>query len=525
MKNKSENLSHSEDLLRGLIEAVDEYAIFALDTEGYILTWNLGAQKLKGYKPEDIIGKHFSIFYTTEDIERRHPQYELDIAIRRGKYEEEGWRIRKDGSRFWANVTITAVKDENGNLRGFGKVTRDLSDRKHTEEALRQSQERYRLLIESVQDYAIFMLDPRGHVTTWNKGAERNQGYAAEEILGKHFSIFYSPEDVQAGRPDREIQEAMKYGRAEDEGWRVRKDGSKFWANVVLTAVYDAHDKLVGFSKVTRNLTERKIAEDALKNAYAQLETRIEERTRELSKAKDRLEEAVKARDQFFSMASHELKTPLSSLKLQTQIRCRNVARGNFSDFAPDKLLDLCRDDEKQIDRLAALVERMLDISRISSGSIDLELEKFDLCELAADAANQMKPILEQSGNQLKMSCDKKVIGMWDRLRLSQIVTNLLANAAKYAPGKDVEIRVFEKGGDARLEVIDNGNGIATTELNRIFEPFERVTDQTTATGMGLGLYISKRIAEAHGGSIRAESAPGKGTTFVLDLPATGSPV
>src|SRR4051812_46828084 len=225
------------ELHRLLVQSVDDYAIFALDPEGYILSWNAGAQRFKGYTAEEIIGKHFSIFYPREKVEEHFPDYELKEAARVGRFEDEGWRIRKDGSRFWANVVITALHDPSGALVGYAKVTRDLTERRMAEEALRESEERFRLLVQSVRDYAIFMLDPTGHITTWNTGAERIKGYTAGEIIGKHFSIFYTQEDLDNGKPPRELEIATRTGVYEEEGWRLRKDGSRFWANVVITAV------------------------------------------------------------------------------------------------------------------------------------------------------------------------------------------------------------------------------------------------------------------------------------------------
>jgi PAS domain S-box-containing protein len=250
------------ELHRLLVESVDEYAIFALDPDGYILSWNPGAQRFKGYTADEIIGKHFSIFYPRERIEEGFPQYELREAARVGRFEDEGWRVRKDGSLFWANVVITALHDRAGNLVGFAKVTRDLSERKQAEEALRASEERFRLLVQGVKDYAIFMLDPTGHITTWNDGAQRIKGYTAEEIIGKHFSVFYPSEDIAAGKPERELEIAKATGVYEEEGWRLRKDGTRFWASVVITALRNENGELAGFAKVTRDLTERRAARE-----------------------------------------------------------------------------------------------------------------------------------------------------------------------------------------------------------------------------------------------------------------------
>src|SRR5688572_21291112 len=223
---------HAVDVesLRLLIDNTTDYAIFLLDPDGYVRSWNAGAQRMKGYQPAEIIGRHFSTFYTDEANQRRWPQQELEFASRDGRFEDEGWRVRKDGTLFWANVVITALRDDDGKLVGYGKVSRDLSERRRSEQELRESEERMRLLIESTVDYAIFMLDPQGYVVSWNAGAERIKGYRADEIIGQHFSVFYPEEVARSGWPAEELKRAVADGRFEDEGWRIRKDGSRFWA-------------------------------------------------------------------------------------------------------------------------------------------------------------------------------------------------------------------------------------------------------------------------------------------------------
>jgi PAS domain S-box-containing protein len=251
-------LAASQEQFRLLVSGVQDYAIFMLDPGGHIVTWNVGAERIKGYQAEEIIGRHFSVFYPPEDLARGKTEHELEVANRTGKYEEEGWRLRKDGSRFWASVVITALRDQTGELRGFGKVTRDLTERRKSEGELRAHEERFRLLVSGVRDYAIFMLDPGGHIVTWNAGAERIKGYQAEEIIGRHFSVFYPPEDLAAGKTERELEVATRTGKYEEEGWRLRKDGSRFWASVVITALRGNDGALFGFSKVTRDITERR---------------------------------------------------------------------------------------------------------------------------------------------------------------------------------------------------------------------------------------------------------------------------
>src|SRR5260370_2844618 len=248
--------------------------------DGRIVTWNAGAERAKGYKASEIIGRHFSSFYTAEDVRAGRAERLLDLALKEGRVEDEGWRVRKDGSQFWANVTITAVRDAAGKLIGFGKVTRDLTEHRRADVALRHSEERLRLFIEAVQDYAIFMLDPEGSVITWNAGAERIKGYKASEIVGQHFSRFYPEEDVRGGKPAWELEVAGREGRFEDEGWRLRKDGSRFWANVIITALKDENGQLYGFGKVTRDFTDRMRSQEALQQANEQLANEVQERTR-----------------------------------------------------------------------------------------------------------------------------------------------------------------------------------------------------------------------------------------------------
>ncbi|MEK6623601.1 MAG: PAS domain-containing protein, partial [Bdellovibrionota bacterium] len=252
------SLGETDSSFRLLVASVLDYAIVMLDPMGRVVSWNAGAEHLKGYKAEEILGQNFSKFYPQKDVEAGKPAKELEIATREGRFEDLGQRIRKDGTLFWANVVITALRNETGELLGFGKVTRDLTERQRAEAALRESEETLRLIIESFKDTAIFMLDVQGRVLSWNVGAERIKGYKANEIIGQNFSIFYSKEDRASKQPERELEIASKTGRFEDEGWRVKKDGSHFRASVIIFAIRDSSGKLKGYSKLINNITERR---------------------------------------------------------------------------------------------------------------------------------------------------------------------------------------------------------------------------------------------------------------------------
>lgn len=502
----------SDDRYRILVNNIRDYAIFLLDPSGVVMTWNAGGEVLKGYKPEEIIGKHFSVFYTEDDIARKHPQNELKIADRKGRYEEEGWRVRRDGSQFWAHVVITKLNDESGKHIGYAKITRDLTEKKIAEEALRESEERFRLIVESVKDYAIIMLDPDGKVVSWNEGAKRLKGYDAKEVLGKHFGIFYDPEDAVIGKCEFELEEAAATGRFEDEGWRVRKDGTKFWANVVVTALRDRSGVLKGFAKVTRDMTERRRAETKLRLAYENLETRVADRTKELQKA-------IEARDEFLSIASHELRTPLTALKLQNQILERRLNKNKQDGLSLQETREMINMSSRQVTQLSRLIDDMLDVTRIASGRLRLEINECNLSELLVRIFESFAPQFQAAGVRAELDVEENLKVNCDEQRIEQVIANLLSNAIKYASGSPVEVYLRRVGRIAEVRVKDSGPGISKKDQERIFQRFERATPANEASGLGLGLFISKQIIESHGGHISLESEPGKGATFKFTLP------
>ncbi len=507
MKKSLTELDSPEERFRLIIETVKDYAIFMLNPDGYVESWNEGARRLKGYEPFEIIGKHFSIFYPEDN--KHWPEEELKIARRDGRIEDEGWRVRKDGSRFWANVIITRIDDEKGELIGFSKVTRDLTERKAAEEAIKRSEERLRMMVTAVKDYAIFMLDENGIVTSWNPGAKRIKGYEEEEIIGQSFKKFYTPEDIARKHPEHELKIAFQEGKYEEEGWRVKKDGSRFWAHVVINRVNDAQGNLIGYGKVTRDLSERKRAQEKLEDLNASLEERVKERTQEL-------ENALKVRDEFLAIAAHEFKTPLTPLLMQLQFGRKRVQTGKAT---TEELLNAFDVGVRQVRSLTNLVEDLLEISRLQSGWFELHPETMDINDLLLDLESKFKLQLQRAKIQVTHHLKEEIQGYWDRKRLGQVITNLFSNAMKYAPHSNLTIVTNKVNDIMSLSFTDSGPGIPIEKQKSIFDRYERMTTDRSISGLGLGLFISKRIVEAHGGAIELESEVGVGSTFRILLP------
>jgi PAS domain S-box-containing protein len=361
---------------------------------------------------------------------------------------------------------------------------------------LHESEARFRLLVEAVKDFAIFMLDPKGVIITWNEGARRIKGYAASEIIGQHFSRFYEESPGRDALCQRELEEAAREGRFEDEGWRVRKDGTKFWASVVITALRDPKGKLVGFAKVTRDLTERR---------------RLHEEQIRLAKA----QEAIRLRDEFLSLASHELKTPLTVLQMQLE------ALNDRLDASDQNVTTKLQRAARSSERLAGLVESLLDVSRLATGKFVLDLKEFDLGQEIARLVDNLRPGAQRAGCELTLvtHAPSPIVGVWDPLRVEQAVTNLISNAVRFGAGYPVEVVLRGTDREAVLEVRDHGPGIPEAEIGRMFGRFERASSMSHFGGLGLGLYLIKEITSAHGGSVSVSNAADGGARFELRLP------
>ena len=488
-----------EELFRRLVESISDYAIFALDPAGHVLTWNSGAQRLHGYIADEIVGRHFSCFYL-DDEKAGAATLQLKEAATQGRIRVEGWRVRRDGTRFRAAVVITAMRGLSGQLVGFANVMRDLGASSGEEDQLRASGEQFRRLVESVDEYAIFMLDPQGRVATWNSGAQRIKRYKAQDIIGKNFACFYTAEEVALGTPERNLREAARLGRVRLQGFRVRQDGTAFHADITITALRDDSGQLCGFSKVTRDIT------DQLRN-------------REMEAAKIAAEKANQAKDDFLAALSHELRTPLTPALAAAGFLAHNASR------IPDEFKDEVATIRRNVQLEARLIDDLLDLTRITRGNIELHFERVDARAIVRQALSIVEPDSAQKRLKITIVDAAMENHIWaDPIRVQQVFWNVLNNAVKFTPsGGSIEIRTTnDEQGRFVLEVTDTGIGIDLARQQLLFKPFEQGDRSVTRQfgGLGLGLAISKLLMDLHEGHIEVESGGrSKGTTFRIMMP------
>ena len=495
-RRHEEALRYNELRFRTLIEGVRDYAIFMLDPDGHIASWNAGAQHILGYDAVEAIGTHFSRLLVPDGAEQTRARRELQVAAREGRFQEEGWRRRKNGTQFWANVVITAIRDPQGALLGFSKITRDLTERIRHEAELRESQERFRLLVESVVDYAIVTLDEEGMITSWNSGAERINGYTATQILGRHFSRLYPPEDIQANKPWRQLAMARERGRVNDESWRLRSDGTQYWANNVIATLPATDVRKRAFYMVTQDLSQRRNAET--------------------------LADTAQRMHEFIAMLAHELRNPLAPIRNAVALMERRKIT--------DPLVESMRQTiDRQSQNLTRIVDELLDVNRVARGQFVIEKQTLDLRDVIARAVETSRPIIDRHGHHLQLSIPDQPIDCYgDPMRLAQVLVNILNNAAKYTPdGGDIRLSTAVKDSRVELRVRDNGRGIERDAIDRIFDLFMQVDPQAGSAlgGLGVGLALVRRIVELHGGNVHVVSdGLGKGSEFIVRLPIIAPP-
>ncbi|UTP39831.1 PAS domain S-box protein [Phenylobacterium sp. LH3H17] len=504
-------LATDDSRYRVLVDAITDYAIYMLDPDGRVVSWNSGARRFKGYEAEEIIGDHFSRFYTEEDRAADVPATALRTAAQEGRYETEGWRVRKGGDRFWAHVLIDPIRAPTGELVGFAKITRDLTERRAAEEALRRSEQQFRLLVQGVTDYAIFLLDLDGRVTSWNAGAQRIKGYAPQEIIGQHFSRFYTEADREAGEPALALRTAAAEGRFEKEGWRVRKDGTRFWAHVVIDPIRDDAGVAIGFAKITRDITERRQAQDALDQARQALFQ----------------SQKLEAIGQLTGGVAHDFNNLLMAVLGSLELLRKRLP-------ADPKARALLDNAVQGAQRGAALTQRMLAFARKQ----ELELDGVDVPALVRGMTGLLQRSVGPSIKLVMRFPPALPPAFTDANQLEAALLNLVVNARDAMPGGGtVTIGATAEciepsagpglpaGDYIRLAVVDEGDGMDEQTLARATEPF--YTTKGVGKGTGLGLSTAHGLAEQSGGRLVLSSRPDHGTTAALWLPradAVGTP-
>jgi PAS domain S-box-containing protein len=487
-----------DDRFRLLVNAVTDYAIYMLDADGRIATWNPGARRFKGYEADEIIGEHFSRFFTDPDRAAGVPSRVLEIAAAEGRFEAEGWRVRKDGSQFWVHAVIDAIRSPAGDLVGFAKITRDITEKKQAEQALFESEQRFRMLVQGMRDYAIYMLDPTGVVTNWNAGAEAIKGYKADEIVGQHFSRFYTDDDRARGEPARALQTALRQGKYENEAWRRRKDGTLFWASVVIDPIFRDTGEHIGFAKITRDITERKRAEEELEQARIALAQ----------------SQKLQAIGELTGGIAHDFNNLLTVIRGSAEL----LARPGLTEERRLKYLEAITDTA---DRAATLTSHLLAFSRRQP----MKPEVIDL-NLRLDAFADM--LARTLGSTIEIVLDLKP-DLWrieaDAAHLETALLNAAINArdAMSPDGGRLTISTANVSGDDQdlvcVAVTDTGGGMPPHVLDRAFEPF--FTTKPVGKGTGLGLSQIHGFAAQTGGRAEIESREGEGTTVRLLLPRT----
>jgi PAS domain S-box-containing protein len=491
-------LLESERDFRLLVQGVVDYAIYMLDPTGIVASWNAGAERIKGYSADEIVGRHFSVFYLPADREANKPAQAIETARRTGKFETEGWRLRKDGSKFLASVVIDAIY-EDGNLIGFAKITRDITERRDAQFALNDSESKFRLLVSGVTDYALYMLDPNGIVTNWNAGGQRIKGYSAEEIVGQHFSRFYSDADQSNGRPARALRLAETNGRYEEEGWRVRKNGSFFWASVVIDAIRDDSGKLLGFAKITRDITERREAQQKLERVQRQLAE----------------SQKLDALGQLTGGVAHDFNNLL--MILSGNIHTLKKLAGD-----DPKGQRAIQSIEAAAQRGASLTSQLLSFARRQR----VNPEPVDV----SSHINSVRQVLDTGlGGTVTLVVEAEP-GLWpvtvDTAEFDTALVNLVINARDAMPDGGVvtikakNITLHEephKGDHVAITIADNGTGIPPDVVGRVFDPF--FTTKPVGKGTGLGLSQVHGFAHQAGGTVNLSSELGKGTIITICLP------
>jgi PAS domain S-box-containing protein len=499
-KNQREHERH----LRLILESAKSFAIFTMDMAGRITTWNAGAKQLFGYDEDEVVGHEAKIIFTPEDLQADHFRGELRKAIDKGQAENERWHVRKGGERFWGSGLVMPFLNTRGEPSGYLKILRDATEEHQMRGSIARSAELYRSMVDTVENYAIYMLDSEGRVETWNSGAERIEGYRAEEIIGRHFSIFFPPEEKDL--PTKELERATTTGRSQTEAWAVRKDGSRFWSNWTLTPVRDQQGQLKGFVKIAHDMTQRKNAEEEIRKLTAELEMRVSRRTAQLEASNHELEA-------FSYSVSHDLRAPLRHISAYVELLKENIGG------------DVLEDSQLYLDKIATsagkmgqLIDDLLTFSRMAR--TEMRFTSISLFKLVQEARSEFHE--EIKGRDIDWIIGDLPEIKGDPVMLRQVFINLISNALKYTHTRQraqIEIGSTSDERQVTCFVRDNGAGFDMHFSQKLFGVFQRLHSDKEFPGTGIGLAIVRRVIHRHGGEVWAEGAIGSGATFYFSLP------
>ena len=484
--------------LQLLVNAIQDYAIYMLDAEGHVATWNPGAERFKGYSASEIIGQNYEVFFSPEDRSADVPRKALRIAAREGRFETEGWRIRQDGSRFWCHVVLDAIRTEQGDLLGYAKITRDITDKRETQDALFESEQRFRMLVQGVTDYAIYMLDTEGQVTNWNAGAERIKGYSQNEIVGQHFSRFYTEADRANGEPQRALQTALSEGKYEREAWRVRKDGSLFWAHVLIDPIFDDSGQHIGFAKITRDHTAKRKAEEELAEAERALFQ----------------SQKLQALGELTGGIAHDFNNLMTVIAGSADFLRRN------RDMPEEKKLKYLDGIIETAERATTLTSQLLSFGRRQV----VQPRVLNVAQRLESARELLQRTLGSTYNIAVDVPDRTIKIEVDPGQFEAAIVNAVVNARDAMPdgGKLVLAARTEEDRDSpcvRISITDTGIGMPDEIRERAFDPF--FTTKDVGKGTGLGLSQIHGFAAQAGGRAEIESEEGRGTTISMIIPVT----
>lgn len=509
-----------------LVENVKDYAIYMVDLQGYVTSWNKGAEQIKGYRAEEVVGRHISVFYTPEEIKNGEPERNLRLARLEGRFEDEGWRVRKDGTVFWANVIITALRDEKGELVGFGKITRDMTRRINAENEIkrlnRELEGQLRRTKTEIIDYKhaldessiVAITDQKGMISYVNDNFCKISKYSKEELVGQDHRI------VNSGYHPKTFIRSLWTTIAKGKIWRGElknkaKDGSYYWVDTTIVPFLNDKGKPYQYLAIRSDITQRKLGEELIIQNNEELEKKVRERTMELTEALGREKELNEMKSRFVSMASHEFRTPLSAILSSTSLI--EHYPGEEQAEKRNKHIERIKSSVKN---LTGLLDDFLSLEKLEQGKVEIKSLDYNLQEFVEDVIDEMDGMLKKKNQRITYLFKGETNVYQDKKILRNVLLNLISNAIKYSPeNREIQVVVTVNKGQCLVSIKDEGIGIPQESQHKLFDKFFRADNAINIQGTGLGLNIVKRYMELLDGRIDFVSQENRGTTFTISFP------